>query len=141
MHFFPYHEVWANLVDSCGQIGLQHHLSVNRIVEMPIGDTKVLPNRCRKCQVFTRKFLQLCLDFGKTVPSEAPFTLNAQLSTSSTVSSEIYGMSGAVSSWVTHVNGLSKADIDACSVDADFISVQTLVEEANVEYTMLLVSG
>ena len=41
----------------------------------------------------------------------------------------------------TQVRGLSKADINACYVDADFISVQTLVEAANVEYMMLLTSG
>ena len=48
--------------------------------------------------------------------------------------------SGAVSSWVTRVHGLSKAEIDAHSGDDGYISIHTLVEEANAEYTMLLSS-
>ena len=37
----------------------------------------------RKHQDFYYKFVQICLDLGKNVPSDAPFTLNEQLSTSS----------------------------------------------------------
>ena len=36
---------------------------------------------------------------------------------------------------------MSKADINACSGDDNYISVQTLVEEANAEYTMLVASN
>ena len=36
---------------------------------------------------------------------------------------------------------MSKVDIDACSGDDNYISVQTLVEEANAEYTMLVASN
>ena len=36
---------------------------------------------------------------------------------------------------------MSKADIDAHSGDDNYISVQTLVEEANAEYTMLVASN
>ena len=36
---------------------------------------------------------------------------------------------------------MSKADIDARSGDDNYISVQTLVEEANAEYTMLVASN
>ena len=34
-------------------------------------------------KVFTSQFLQTCLDLGKDVPSDAPFTVNKQLSLSS----------------------------------------------------------
>ena len=36
---------------------------------------------------------------------------------------------------------MSKADIDARSGDDNYISVQTLVEEANAEYTILVASN
>ena len=49
--------------------------------------------------------------------------------------------SGAVSEWVTPIHGMSKVDIDAHSGDDNYISVQTLVEEANAEYTMLVASN
>ena len=39
------------------------------------------------------------------------------------------------------IHGLSKAEIDAHSGDDGYISIHTLVEEANAEYTMLLSSG
>ena len=48
---------------------------------------------------------------------------------------------GAVSEWVTQIHGMSKAAINACSGDDNYISVQTLVEEANPEYTMLMASN
>ena len=49
--------------------------------------------------------------------------------------------SGAVSEWVTQIHGMSKAAINACSGDDNYISVQTLVEEADAEYTMLMASN
>ena len=89
--------------------------------------------------MFTSQFLQTCLDLGKNIPSDALFTLNEQLSTSSVEQFQVKFMprSTAVSSWVTRVHGLAKADIDAREGDPDYISVQMLVEEANVEYTIL----
>ena len=45
--------------------------------------------------------------------------------------------STAVSSWLTRVHGLTKADIDARDGDPDYILVQMLVEEANTKDTML----
>ena len=86
-------------------------------------------------KTFTTRFLQICLDLVKNVPSHAPFTLNEQLSTSSIEQFRVKFMarSGAVSEWVTRIHGMSKADIDACSGDDNYISVQTLVEEANAE--------
>ena len=94
-------------------------------------------------KTFTMRFLQICLDLGKNVPSDAPFTLNEQLSTSSLEQFCVKFMarSGAVSEWVTRIHGMSKADIDVCSGDDNYISVQTLVEEANAEYTMLVASN
>ena len=89
------------------------------------------------------RFQQICLDLGKNVPSDAPFTLNEQLSTSSIEQFHVKFMAriGAVSEWVTRIHGMSKADINACSGDDNYISVQTLVEEANAEYTMLVASN
>ena len=54
-------------------------------------------------KTFTTRFLQICLDLGKNVPSDAPFTLNEQLSTSSIEQFRVKFMarSGAVSEWVT----------------------------------------
>ena len=54
-------------------------------------------------KTFTTRFLQICLDLGKNVPSDAPFTLNEQLSTSSIEHFHVKFMarSGAVSEWVT----------------------------------------
>ena len=48
--------------------------------------------------------------------------------------------STAITSWVTTVHGLAKADISTREGDPDYISVQMLVEEANAEYTMLSVA-
>ena len=45
--------------------------------------------------------------------------------------------STAVSSWVTRVHRMFKADIDAKGADLAYISVQMLVKEANAEYKML----
>ena len=94
-------------------------------------------------KTFTTRFLQICLDLGKNVPSDAPFTLNEQLSTSSVEQFRVKFMarSGGVSEWVTRIPSMSKADIDAHSGDDNYISVQTLVEEANTEYTMLVASN
>ena len=54
-------------------------------------------------KMFTTRFLQLCLDLGKNVPSDAPCTLNEQLSTSSIEQFRVKFMarSGAVSEWAT----------------------------------------
>ena len=94
-------------------------------------------------KTFTMRFLQICLDLGKNVPSDAPFTLNEQLSSSSIEQFHVKFMarSGAGSEWVTRIHGMSKADIDACSGDDNYISVQTLVEEATAEYAMLVASN
>ena len=94
-------------------------------------------------KTFTTRFLQICLDLGKNVPSDAPFKLNEQLSTSSVEQFRVKFMarSGAVSEWVTRIHGMSKAAIDARSGDDNYISIQTLVEEANAEYTMLMASN
>ena len=43
-----------------------------------------------------------------------------------------------VNHWVTKDHGLSKSVIHSKSSEHGFVSVQDLVEEANVEYTMLL---
>ena len=66
----------------------------------------------------------------KNVPSDAPFMLNEQLSTSSVEQFRVKFMarSGAVSEWVTRIHGMSKAAIDARSGDDNYISIQTLVE-------------
>ena len=37
----------------------------------------------KNVKVFTSKVLQVCIDLGKNVPSDAPNTLNKQLTTSS----------------------------------------------------------
>ena len=54
-------------------------------------------------KTFTTRFLQICLNLGKNVPSDAPFTLNEQLSTSSIEQFHVkfVARSGAVSEWVT----------------------------------------
>ena len=49
--------------------------------------------------------------------------------------------SGAVSEWVTRIRAMFKADIDSRSGDDNYVSVQTLVGEANAEYTMLVASN
>ena len=94
-------------------------------------------------KTFTMKFLQICLDLGKNVPSDAPFTLNEQLSTSSVEQFRVKFMARrcAVSERVTRIHDMSKVDIDAHSGDDNYISVQTLVKEANAEYTMLVASN
>ena len=94
-------------------------------------------------KTFTTRFQQICLDLGKNVLSDAPFTLNEQLSTFSVEQFRVKFMarSGAVSEWVTRIHGMSKVSIDARSGDDKYISVQIVVEEANAEYTMLVVSN
>ena len=91
-------------------------------------------------KVFTTKFLQICVELGKNVPSDAPFLLNEQLCTSSVEQFRVKFMarSTAVNQWVTKVHGLSRATIESRAGEADYISVQQLVEEANAEYTLLL---
>ena len=88
--------------------------------------------------MFMSQFLQTCLDLGKNVPSDTLFTLNNQLSTSSLEQFQVKFMarSTAVSSWLTRVHGLAKADIDAREGDPEYIPVHMLVEEANAEYAM-----
>ena len=89
------------------------------------------------------RFLQICFDLGKNVPSDAPFTLNDQLSTSSVEQFHVKFMarSGAVSEWVTRIHGMSKSAINACSGDDNYITIQTLLDKANAEYTMLVTSN
>ena len=66
--------------------------------------------------------------------------LNEQLSTSYFEQFHVKFMaqSSTISKWVTHVHGMSKAEIDSRSSNPVYIAVQTLVEEANLEYTILL---
>ena len=117
----------------------QHIKSLKTQLEM----LKLRQTTGENVKTFTMRFLQICLDLGKNVPSDAPFTLNEQLSTSSVEQFRVKFMarSGAVSEWVTRIHGMSKADIDSRSGDDNYISVQTLVEEANAEYTMLVASN
>ena len=46
--------------------------------------------------------------------------------------------STTVSKWVTQIHGFLKADIEAKDADLEYISILSLVEEANMEYTMLM---
>ena len=46
-----------------------------------------------------------------------------------------------VSSWVTHIHSLAKADIEAQPADPAYVSVAMLIEEANTEYMMLVASN
>ena len=102
-----------------------------------------MSDRWRKHQDFYYEIPTDLFGLGKNVPSDAPFTLNEQLSTSSIEQFHVKFMarSGEVSEWVTRIHGMSKADINACSGDDNYISVQTLLEEANAEYTMLVASN
>ena len=91
-------------------------------------------------KLFTSQFLQTCLDLGKNVPTDAPFTLNEQLSSSSVEQFQVKFMarSAVVSKLVMQIHGLSKAIIEAKDSNPEYISVLSLVEEANAEYTMLV---
>ena len=46
-------------------------------------------------KTFTTRIQQICLDLGKNVPGDAPFTLNEQFRV------KFMARSGAVSEWVT----------------------------------------
>ena len=131
--------LWIYVVHEVRTASFQRIRSLKTQLEM----LKLHQTAGENIKTFTTRFLQICLDLGKNVPSDAPFTLNEQLSTSSVEQFHVKFMarSRAVSEWVTQIHGMSKADIDARSGDDNYISVQTLVEEANAEYTMLVASN
>ena len=125
--------LWIYVVREVRTASFQRIKSLKTQLEM----LKLRQTAGENVKTFTTRFLQICLDMGKNVPSDAPFTLNEQLSTSSIEQFHVKFMarSGVVGEWVTRIHGMSKADIDAHSGDDNYISVQTLVEEANAEHT------
>ena len=52
---------------------------MHQVTKKEIGTIKLCQIPGENVKMFTSQFLQKCLDFGKNVPSDAPFTLNEQL--------------------------------------------------------------
>ena len=71
--------LWIDVINAIHTASFQHIKSLKKKLET------IKPHQIpgENVKMFTSQFLQTCLDLGKNVPSDAPFTLNKQLSTSS----------------------------------------------------------
>ena len=89
---------------------------------------------------FTNKFLQICNDLGKNVPSKAPFLLNKQLSTASVEQFHIKftTKSTKVNDWVCQVHGMSHDTILSMSSEPNYISIEDIIIDTCEEHNILL---
>ena len=82
---YAYKAIMSILDDSLKQsihLLLPSDLDTDQVSEMSVGILKLHQTFGENVKTFTSKFMQMCLDLGKNVPSDAPFTLNKQLTTS-----------------------------------------------------------
>ena len=78
----PYPEIWVNLVDLHGQRGHTTSFQQIKSLKHQMATLKLCQTEGQNVEVFTTKILQI-LNLGENVCSDAHFTLNEQLSTSS----------------------------------------------------------
>ena len=106
----------------------------SKLLKMQLDLLKLQNTPGENVKAFTTQFQQICLDLGQNVPSDTPFTLNKQLSTSSIEQFHIKFMafSTKVSTWVTHIHGLTKVDIEAHAADPAYASVSMLLRRPTV---------